>query len=363
MLDFLVGAGLALLVQPSVSDNANIGCQAEAVIQNGNAGSFEDPLCYDFMIIDGEIEFNQGSEDYRFALGPAPRDSGQSVGDETFWVLTSGQSYILGTTSSDGSTRATMHHASIWHTEDTHSTYDWRREEISCGEYGPQHVFGFSGNGRFAVIGYSSEGQNTLCRLDFETMTQYQIQLRQRAEPVRLQDIQLTVAWDGLMVATTPSGEQILLDRPEPPAINCGRYGEAVGLLGITSQLCGISVGENYLSMDGFPIAPSPYLPGIYLRERPEIWVVRKGDYALVGLRTSRQMFDSMMMVSNSGPRRFAPVYCGPNPIISVSGFEERNSRFLDIVGQGWENTRYSCRLDFQEWVQTIEVDSSEEGH
>ncbi|MBO6797009.1 hypothetical protein [Maricaulis sp.] len=359
MLDFLVGAGLALLVQPSVADGAIISCQASAAIIDSTA---EETLCHSAKLIDGELRFDgQGYDD--FELGTAPRVTGlPGQGDETFWAMSHADRYIIGS-SSDGYSRAAMVHWTEWAREGTHSNYDWRREEISCGRYGPQHVFGFSHNGRFAVIGYSSEGQNTLCRLDFETMTQYQIQLRQRAEPVRLQDIQLTVAYDGLMVATTPDGEEILRDRPEPPAINCGRYGEAIGLLGITSQLCGISVGEYYLRMDGRTIAPSPYHPGLGLRERPEIWVVRQGDYALVGVRTGRRMFDIMMMVSKSGPRRFAPVYCGPNPVISVSGFEERDSRFLDIVGQGWENTRFSCRLDFQEWVQTIEVDNSEEGH
>jgi hypothetical protein len=91
--------------------------------------------------------------------------------------------------------------------------------------------------------------------------------------------------------------------------------------------------------------------------------VVRAGDNALIGIRAQNQTFDSMMMVRKSGPRGFAPVYCGPNPVISVSAFQGRSNRFLDVTGQGWENTRYSCRLDFQEWVQTIEVENSEEGY
>lgn len=141
------------------------------------------------------------------------------------------------------------------------------------------------------------------------------------------------------------------------PNIDCGTYGEAVTPYSIDVELCGVRLGADQIFMDGTPVSPALPLPAVGGTAQSEFWIVREGDLALVGVRGGDNMFDSMMMIKTSGLRTYAPVYCGPRSVMTVSRFQGRQPRYVDVIGQGWEDTRVLCRLDFQEWMQTAEIE------
>lgn len=139
--------------------------------------------------------------------------------------------------------------------------------------------------------------------------------------------------------------------------VDCGTYGEAVTPYSLGVELCGVRLGADQIFMDETPVSPALPLPAVEETEQSEVWVVREGDLALVGVRGGDNMFDSMMMIKASGLRTYAPVYCGPRSVMTVSRFQGRQPRYVDVIGQGWEDTRVICRLDFQEWMQTAEIE------
>lgn len=309
MLDFLVGAGLALIAQPSVTSNAEFDCSATAQIEVTGT-----PYTVCGVRMDSESTYlvqNDGSETVIGSAVQPWRPSG-SRDAGTLWVGRRADNIIV-TASLDGTSGVMFGRDSM--------NGGWRQSSINCGEHGLQHVYGFSDDNRYAGIGYSHADQHLFCRLDFETMTQTQGWVEPQGEFASLEDLPVE-RW------LNPAEAE---PRAEPASTvqdACNDTATAVAAIApinARTVQCGVSVDEGQVRIhypDGrtFPVSGldvgrnceadcEQYGPNMI----SEFWAHDAGPTKVLGLRNAFE--DRVYLISRdeSGDRGWyaRPFHCG----------------------------------------------------
>lgn len=349
MFDLFVSAGLVLTAQPTVSENAIISCQAQAVFTKSGV---EGVLC-GLEVIDGQLVYGAETGE-RADLGPVPRGP-RLPGDlqETLWVMSHADSFIVGVTI-DSVSRAAMIH---WSSERN----AWRREDVVYGECGWEHVFGFTQDGRYAATGYASDGAYQFCRLDFETMTHSRDWVEPRAELLDFEQMQFGWWTNGEFVVRTPASDEIFRNFLSLGAA-CGSFVEAYRrpYSGERNGLCGVDYENGGLYLSHHRVGAAPGQPPA--DDTPggaEFWVMRENNSAIFGV--SRSGLDTMIAIGGpDGAYSTAPFPCGANGPEHVFGFFE-NARYAiaiapagaDHKAQAPTSAHLVCVFDHQTMSQT----------
>lgn len=135
----------------------------------------------------------------------------------------------------------------------------------------------------------------------------------------------------------------------------CAYYGGAIAPLGTDSRLCGMSWingdllvlhrGEDILVSSDLTVRASQ---GAF--DRGELWVMRKGDIALAGIR--RDLSQNAVMVSRSeGEWRSTRINCGEQGFYHAFPLTDA-SRYA-VVSYSAEGNYLFCQLDFLTHEQT----------
>lgn len=135
----------------------------------------------------------------------------------------------------------------------------------------------------------------------------------------------------------------------------CAYYGGAIAPLGTDSRLCGMSWnngdllvrhrGEDRLVSSDLTVRASQ---GAF--DRGQLWVMRKGDVALAGIR--RDMSQNAVMVSRSeGEWRSTRINCGEQGFYHA--FPLTDSSRYAVVAYSAEGNYLFCQLDFLTHEQT----------
>lgn len=135
----------------------------------------------------------------------------------------------------------------------------------------------------------------------------------------------------------------------------CAYFGGAIAPLGTDSRLCGMSWingdllvrhrGEDILVSSDLTVRASQ---GAF--DRGQLWVMRKGDVALAGIR--RDMSQNAVMISRSeGEWRSTRINCGEQGFYHA--FPLTDSSRYAVVAYSAEGNYLFCQLDFLTHEQT----------
>lgn len=92
-----------------------------------------------------------------------------------FWVMDAGHSRIVGLRGSENQTVMLV-------ARDESGDAGWFATPVQCGEYGPDHVYPFSGESEYAFAAYSLEGHFTFCALGTTQHNQARFSLENGAD-------------------------------------------------------------------------------------------------------------------------------------------------------------------------------------